>query len=52
MVLYSIHIHQLLWSDGSWGKNVVIFGINNSSSMYVDNNNKKNTLVLGEGQTE
>ena len=34
--------------DGSWGKNVIIFGVDNSSSVRY-NNKTKNTLVLGEG---
>ena len=34
--------------DGSWGKIVIIFGVDNSSSVH-DNNKTKNTLVLGEG---
>ena len=34
--------------DSSSGKNVSIFGINNSSSVHVDNN-EKNMSVLGQG---
>ena len=33
------------------GKNVVIFGVDNSSSMHIDNK-KKGILVLDEGPTE
>ena len=28
---------QLLWSDGSWGKNVVTFGADMSFSVHIDN---------------
>ena len=28
---------QFLWSDGSWGKNVVIVGADMSSSVHIDN---------------
>ena len=31
---------QLSWSDGSWGKNAVIFGVDNSYSVHVDNKTK------------
>ena len=34
-----------------WGKNVVIVGVVNSSSMHIDNK-KKVILVLGEGPTQ
>ena len=34
--------------NGEWGKNVVIFGVYNSSSIYADNKIKY-FLVLGEG---
>ena len=30
---------QFSWADGCWGKNVIILGIHNSSSVHV---NKKN----------
>ena len=33
------------------GKNVVIFGVDMSSSVYIDNKNK-DTLILGEGPTQ
>ena len=41
-----------LFSDPGfdWGKNVVVFGVDNSSSMHIDNK-KKYILVLGEGPT-
>ena len=38
--------------DGSQGKNVVILGINNRYSVSVDNKNKKDIFVIGEGSTE
>ena len=37
--------------DRSFGKNVVIFGVDNSSSVYVNNKIEK-ILVLGEGPTQ
>ena len=39
---------QSSWTDGSWGKNVIIFGADVSSSLHVDNK-KESILVLGEG---
>ena len=36
---------QFLWSCSEWGKKVVIFGVDNSSSVPVDNK-KKDILVL------
>ena len=39
------------WSDGSWSKNVIIFGADMSSSVHVDNK-KKDILVLGVGSTQ
>ena len=44
-------LSQFLLPDGSWGKNVIIFGVHNSSSVHVENK-KKNILVLGGGSTE
>ena len=37
--------------DGNWGKNVIIFGVDNSSSVH-DDHKKKDILVLGEGPTQ
>ena len=34
----------------NWGKNIVIFGVANSSSVHIDNK-KKDILVLGKGLT-
>ena len=39
---------QLLFPDGSWAENVIIFGVENSSSVHVDNK-KKDIVDLGEG---
>ena len=36
--------------DFNWDKNDIIFGVDNSSSVHVDNN-KKDILVLSEGLT-
>ena len=41
---------QFSWSNGSLFKNVVIFGVDNSSSAHVDN--EKDILVLGDGPTK
>ena len=42
---------QFSWTNGELGKNVVIFGVDNSSSMYVDNR-KRDIIVLGKGPTD
>ena len=42
---------EFSWTDGSMGRNVIIFGVDNSSSVHIDGRNK-NILVLGEGPTE
>ena len=42
---------QFSLPDGSWGKNVIIFGVNNSFSVNVYNK-KKNILVLAKCSTE
>ena len=42
---------QFSLPDGSQGKNVIIFRVDNSSSVHVDNK-KKNTLVFSEGSTQ
>ena len=39
-----------LWNR-EWGKNVVIFGVDDSSSLHADNR-KKDFLVLGQGLTD
>ena len=31
---------QLSWSDASWGKNLIIFEVDNSSSVHFDNKRK------------
>ena len=40
-----------LLPDGSFGRNVVIFGVDMSSSAHV-NNKGKDILILGTGQTQ
>ena len=42
---------ELLVTDGSYGKNVIIFGADMSSSVHVDNNGK-DIVILGEGLTQ
>ena len=42
---------QFSWTDGIDGKNVIIYGFNNNSSVHIDGRNK-NILVLGEGPTQ
>ena len=43
-----IHVHNF---RGSNGKSLIIFGVDNSSSVHTDSRNK-NILVLGEGPTK
>ena len=47
MVLDLIH-SEFLFSHGSYGKNVIIFGADMSSSVHVDNEGK-DILILGKG---
>ena len=42
---------SLLFPDGSFAQNVIIFGVHMSSSVHA-NNKTKNILVLGEGPTQ
>ena len=42
---------QFSLPDSSWDKNIICFGVNISSSVYVDNKNN-NILVLGESPTQ
>lgn len=42
---------QLSLFGGNWAKNIIIFGVDNSSSVHV-NNKKKKMLVLGKGPTQ
>ena len=42
---------QFLLSNGEWGKDVVILGVDNSSSIHGDIR-KKYILVLGKGLTD
>ena len=37
--------------DGSMGKNIIIFGVDMSSSVHIDNK-KKDILILGTGPTQ
>ena len=39
---------EFLFTDGSYGKNVIIFGADMSSSVHVDNKGK-DILILGKG---
>ena len=39
------------FTDGSMGRNVIIFGADISSSVHIDNKSK-DTLILGEGPTQ
>ena len=43
LLLILVHFFSVLIFD--WGKNAIIFGVDNSSSVHVDNN-KKFILVL------
>ena len=42
---------EFLFTDGSYGKNIIIFGVDMNSSVHVDNKEKDN-LILGEGPTQ
>ena len=42
---------EFLFTGGSYGKNVIIFGADMSSSVHVDNKGK-DILILGEGPTQ
>ena len=42
---------ECLFTDGSYGKNVIIFGADMRSSVHVDNKRKGN-VILGEGPTQ
>ena len=42
---------EFLFTDGSYGKNVIVFGAGMSSSVHVDNKGKA-ILILGEGLTQ
>ena len=39
---------EFLFTDGSFGKNVIIFGADTSSSVHIDNKGK-DILIFGEG---
>ena len=40
------------FSNGGYGQNVLIFGVDMSFSVHIDNNNKKDILVLGWDPTQ
>ena len=42
---------ECLFTDGSMGKNVIIFGADMSSSVHIDNKNK-DILISGDGPTQ
>ena len=42
---------EFLFTDGSYGKNIIIFGADMSSSVHVDNKGK-DMLILSEGRTQ
>ena len=42
---------QFLFTDGSFGKNVIIFGADMSSTIHIDNK-RKDILILDEGPTQ
>ena len=51
---YSIGFHsqsEFLFTDGSMRKNVIVFGVDMSSSVHIDNKGK-DILILGEGPTQ
>ena len=41
---------EFLFTDGSFGKNVIIFGVDMSSSVHIDK--EKDIVILGEGPTQ
>ena len=43
------HAHFLLFQKVNWVKNVILFGVDNSSSVYADKR-KKDIIFLDEGQ--
>ena len=51
MILDSMHIHNFPLPDCNFGKNIIIFGVDNSYSVHVDNK-KRNIIVLDEGLTQ
>ena len=46
-----ILVQNLFLQMEGWGKNVLIFGADRSSSVHTDNENK-DILILGEGPTQ
>ena len=51
MVLDSMHIHNFHYQMVAGAKMLLFFGVNNSSSVHL-NNKEKNILVLGEAPTQ
>ena len=43
---------ELPLPDSSVGKNVIIFGVDMRSSVHIDNQKKKDILILGKGPTQ
>ena len=51
MVLNSIHVQNLYLQIEAWEKNVIIFGVDMSSSVHIHNKNK-DILILAFGPTQ
>ena len=51
MVLDLIHVELFIFPSGKLAQNVIIFGVDMSSSLHVDNK-KKDILIIGEGPTK
>ena len=51
MVFDLIHVELFIFPSGKLAQNVIIFGVDMSSSLPVDNK-KKDILILGEGPTK
>ena len=49
MVLDLILIHFFSFPNFDWGKNVIVFGVDNSSSVHIENK-KKDILVIAQIQ--
>ena len=45
-------LSEFSFSDGSTGKNVIIFGVNMSSSVHINNKEKDILIILGVGPTQ
>ena len=51
LVLDLMHVHNFYYLTVAGAENVIIFGVDNSSSVHNDNK-KKNILVLDKGPTQ